>query len=135
MDVHTPEQRHYNMSCIHSKNTKPELKIMRALRKKGIWFTQHRKDVIGKPDIVFLRKKIAVFIDSDFWHGKKHLPKTNQEFWSAKFERNRKRDIEVNEKLSEQGWTILRLSDEEVFKNIDSCLEKILKIIGKIDII
>ena len=83
-DVHTPEQRHYNMSQIRSKNTKPERILMKALRDKGIWFTHHRKDVFGKPDVVFKRKKVAVFVDSDFWHGKKHLPKSNQEFWIPK---------------------------------------------------
>lgn len=132
MDVHTPEQRHYNMSRIHSKNTKPERKLMKALRDKGVWFTHHRKDVFGKPDIVFKRKKIAVFVDSDFWHGRKHLPKSNQEFWSAKFERNRQRDDEVNAKLIEQGWTVIRFSDDEVKKQTDECVVKILIAIGRI---
>ena len=131
MDNRTPEQRRYNMSRIRSKNTKPELKLMKALRDKKIWFTRHRKDVFGKPDVVFKRKKVAVFVDSDFWHGRKHLPKSNQDFWIAKFERNRKRDIEVNTKLAEQGWVVIRLSDEEVKKNIEECLEKIFKTIGK----
>jgi DNA mismatch endonuclease Vsr len=105
---------------------------MKALRDKGVWFTHHRKDVFGKPDIVFKRKKIAVFVDSDFWHGRKHLPKSNQEFWSAKFERNRQRDDEVNAKLIEQGWTVIRFSDDEVKKQTDECVVKILIAIGRI---
>lgn len=131
MDVLTPGQRHYNMSRIRSKNTSPERKLMKALRNKGIWFTHHRKDVYGKPDIVFKRKKIAVFVDSGFWHGKEHLPKSNQEFWIAKFERNRRRDEEVNCKLVSLGWIVIRMSDKEVNKSIEICLEKILTAIGK----
>jgi DNA mismatch endonuclease (patch repair protein) len=130
MDVHTPEQRHYNMSRIRSKNTKPEVKLMKALKEKKIWFTRHRADVFGKPDIVFKRKKIAVFVDSDFWHGRKHLPKSNQEFWIKKFERNRQRDEEVNTKLAEQGWTLIRLSEEEIKKNLEGCIEKIIEAIS-----
>lgn len=133
MDNRTPEQRHENMSHIKSKNTAPERKLMRALRDKGIWFTHHRKDVFGKPDIVFKRKKIAVFVDSDFWHGKKHLPKSNQDFWSAKFDRNRARDIEVNITLTEQGWKVIRFTDEEIKKNLQDCVLTILISIGKIE--
>lgn len=131
MDVHTPEQRHYNMSRIRSKNTKPEQRVMKVLRDKGVWFTRHRTDVTGKPDIVFKRKKIAVFIDSDFWHGKKHLPKSNQDFWIKKLERNRQRDEEVNASLTGQGWTVLRISEEEVKKHFDDCINKILAAIGR----
>lgn len=122
MDNRTPEQRRRNMQNIKQKNTKLELIFMKALREKGIWFTTHRNDVFGKPDIVFKRKKIAVFIDSDFWHGKKHVPKTNQEFWIARFERNRNRDIEVNAKLTEQGWTVLRFTEEEIKKELENSL-------------
>lgn len=130
MDNRTPEQRRRNMQNIKQKNTKLELIFMKALREKGIWFTTHRTDVFGKPDIVFKRKKIAVFIDSDFWHGKKHIPKTNQEFWIARFERNRNRDIEVNAKLTEQGWTVLRFTEEEIKKELENCLHKVLVAVG-----
>lgn len=130
MDNRTPEQRRRNMQNIKQKNTKLELIFIKALREKGIWFTTHRTDVFGKPDIVFKRKKIAVFIDSDFWHGKKHVPKTNQEFWIARFERNRNRDIEVNAKLTEQGWTVLRFTEEEIKKELENCLHKVLVAVG-----
>lgn len=130
MDNRTPEQRRRNMQNIKQKNTKLELIFMKALREKGIWFTTHRTDVFSKPDIVFKRKKIAVFIDSDFWHGKKHVPKTNQEFWIARFERNRNRDIEVNAKLTEQGWTVLRFTEEEIKKELENSLHKVLVAVG-----
>jgi DNA mismatch endonuclease (patch repair protein) len=117
MDNRTPAQRSYNMSRVKSKNTALERKLMKALREKGIWFTHHRADVFGKPDIVFKRKKIAVFIDSGFWHGRKPLPETNKEFWGKKISRNIERDNEVNAKLSEQGWIVIRLDEGEIKKD------------------
>jgi DNA mismatch endonuclease (patch repair protein) len=130
MDNRTPEQRSRNMSRIKSKNTKPELALMKALREKGVWFTHHRTDVMGKPDIVFKRKKVAVFIDSEFWHGKKHLPKSNVEFWQNRFERNRQRDEKVNAELDKQGWIVIRISDAEIKTDIEACAERIIKVIG-----
>lgn len=132
MDKHAPEQRHYNMSQVKSKNTKPEKALMRALRARKIYFTHHRTDVFGKPDIVFKRKKIAVFVDSGFWHGYKSLSETNREFWEKKIGRNVERDKEVNTRLDEQGWTIIRFDENEIKKNLTNCLMKILSAIGKI---
>jgi DNA mismatch endonuclease (patch repair protein) len=68
MDDLTPEQRHKNMSHIRSQNTVPELLVMRELKHRKIYFAKHVMKILGKPDIVFRRKKIVVFIDSDFWH-------------------------------------------------------------------
>jgi len=131
MDNHTPEQRSYNMSRVKSKNTAPERKLMKALRDKGIWFTHHRTDVFGKPDIVFKRKKIAIFIDSGFWHGHKPLPETNKDFWEKKIGRNIERDKEVNTELSGKGWTVIRFGEGEIKRNLDICVAKILFVIGK----
>ena len=108
MDFMTPEQRHRNMCNIKQRNTLPEQVLMKELRKRKIYFTHHCKELPGKPDIVFKRKKVAVFVDSDFWHGKANLPKSNLEFWSKKFEYNRKHDEEVNKKLKDAGWTVFR---------------------------
>jgi len=99
---------------------------MKALRNNGIWFTHHRTDILGKPDIVFKRKKVAVFVDSAFWHGKANIPENNREYWIKKLERNRQRDTEVNSKLAEQGWIIIRLEEHEIKKNLTICLEKIM---------
>ena len=131
MDKHTPEQRRYNMSQVKSKNTKPEKALMKALRERKIYFTHHRTDVFGKPDIVFKRKKVAVFVDSGFWHGYKPLPETNREFWEKKIGRNVERDKEVNAKLGEQGWTIIRFDENEIKKDLDNCIARILSAIGK----
>lgn len=131
MDFMTPEQRHRNMCNIKQRNTLPEQRVMKELRKRKVYFTHHCKDLPGKPDIVFKRKKIAVFIDSEFWHGKANLPKSNSDFWSKKFEYNRKHDAEVNDTLVSRGWTVLRITDKEIKKNLDESINKILRLIGK----
>ena len=131
MDKHTPEQRRYNMSQVKSKNTTPEKILMKALRDKKVYFTHHRADIFGKPDITFIRKKVAVFIDSDFWHGKAKLPETNKEFWEKKIGRNIERDREVTETLQEQGWMVIRLSEADVKRQIDNCVERIISAIAQ----
>lgn len=133
MDFMTPEQRHRNMCNIKQRNTLPEQVLMKELRKRKIYFTHHCKELPGKPDIVFKRKKVAVFADSDFWHGKANLPKSNLEFWSKKFEYNRKHDEEVNKKLKDAGWTVLRFTDKEAKKQTEDCIKKILIAVGKYD--
>jgi len=131
MDIFDKEKRSDIMSRIKQKNTTAERKLFKALRERKIYFTRNRKDVFGTPDVCFKRKKVAVFVDSDFWHGRKSLPKSNQEFWAWKFERNRNYDEKVNATLTEQGWTILRFSENEVKKAVETCVEKILIAIGK----
>jgi DNA mismatch endonuclease (patch repair protein) len=131
MDIFDAQKRSNIMSRIKQKNTTAERLLFKALRKRNIYFTRNRKDVFGTPDVAFKRKKVAVFVDSDFWHGRKKLPKSNQEFWAWKFERNRKRDEEVNIKLKEQGWTVLRFGEDELKKNVETCIETIFSAIGK----
>lgn len=129
MDNLSPEQRHKNMSRIRSKGTKAEEKVMQELRRRKIYFAKHADKIFGKPDIVFRRKKVVVFIDSDFWHGHPEryiMPKTNVEYWMKKIERNRQRDIEVNEKLTEKGWKVIRIWEYDVKKNFESIIEQIL---------
>jgi len=104
------------MSKVKSKNTKCELALCDALKEAGLTnFKKHYK-VLGKPDIAFPEKKLAVFCDSDFWHGKKNVPETNREYWEKKFERNKKRDRKVNVELKKSGWKILRISEKSVLE-------------------
>lgn len=80
---------------------------MEGLRKRRIYFATYASKIKGKPDIVFRRKKVAVFIDSDFWHGHPDrciMPKTNSKYWLQKIAGNKKRDKKVNKKLSDSGW-------------------------------
>lgn len=136
MDNLTKEQRKKNMRNIRSTGTTPERIILRELKKRKIYFAKNVKLIIGKPDIVFRRKKVAVFIDSDFWHGHPErfiMPKTNFEYWSKKIERNKERDREVNEKLKEMNWKVIRFWDYDVKHNLDECLKLILESIDRIN--
>jgi len=139
MDCHTPEQRKRNMQAVKSKGSKIEQTLGKTLWQKGFRYRKNVKSIFGKPDFVFRKYKIAVFCDSEFWHGKdwetkKYEIKSNQEFWYNKIERNIQRDKEVNLQLKNQGWTVLRFWGKEILKNTQSCVEKIEKEIVKISL-
>jgi len=136
MDNLSPSDRHKNMCNIRSKDSIAERIIMQELNRKHIYFAKHVKKIVGCPDIVFRRKRVIVFIDSDFWHmnpKKFIMPKTNVEYWKTKIIRNQARDIFVNKVLSESGWCILRFWESEIKKNKIAVIEKILKAIDRID--
>lgn len=129
MDTLTPEQRKKNMRNIKSKDTKVELILRKALWSKGYRYRKNYTKVKGKPDICFPKIKLAIFCDSDFWHGKKLLegkePETNKEYWIPKLQKNIERDKEVNKYLKEHGWSILRFWEKDVKKNTEDCINKI----------
>ena len=130
MDNLTKEQRRKNMQNIRSKNTTPEKLIMRELRWRKIYFSKYVKSLYGKPDIVFRRKKIVVFIDSDFWHVHPKrfiMPKTNVKYWRGKIARNKKRDTDVNNHFKKAGWKTIRIWEYDVKNNIGKCISRILK--------
>ena len=112
----TPEQRSYTMSRIRSTNTAPEMRVRRELHRRGLRYRVHPRGLPGKPDIVFSKRKIAVFLDGDFWHGwrleqwKHKLSPT----WLAKIERTRARDELHTENLRSAGWQVLRYWEHEV---------------------
>lgn len=103
----------------------------------GLRYRKQCKDVFGKPDFCFKKKKIAIFCDSEFWHGRKYLEgqmfKTNQEYWVNKIKRNITRDEEVNTKLQENGWVVLRFWGIEIEKNINECINIILTVYNTLD--
>lgn len=128
----TSDQIHYNMSRIRGKDTKIEMMLRKELWSRGLRYRKNDKSVTGKPDIAFIGPKIAVFCDSEFWHGydwehKKDEIKTNRDFWIRKIERNMERDIEVNTILKEQGWRVLRFWGKEIQKNLEECADIIEK--------
>ena len=115
------------MRRIRSKDTSIEIKLRKALWHRGFRYQKNCKGIIGKPDICFKGKKVAIFCDSEFWHGKyltegKYIPKTNTEYWIPKITRNIERDKEVNAILTEQGWIVLRFWQKEIEKDIGTCL-------------
>jgi DNA mismatch endonuclease Vsr len=136
MDKLNLEQRRKNMQAVKSKNSKIELAIGKSLWANGLRYRKNNKTVYGKPDFTFKKLKIAIFCDSEFWHGKdwinrKNDIKSNKEFWIPKIERNIQRDIEVNEKLLKEGWIVLRFWGNEILKNLSSCTNLIIKTIDE----
>ena len=130
----TKEQITYNMKMVRNKDSKIELKLRNALWEKGYRYRKNVKSVYGHPDIAFIGKKIAVFCDSEFWHGydwenRKHDFKSNQDFWIPKIERNIKRDNEVTEELRLSGWTVIRFWGKDITKRLNYCIDMIMKAI------
>lgn len=136
MDNLTKEQRHKNMLHIRSNNTKPEIILRKALWHRGIRYRKNYKGLPGKPDIVITRCKIAIFVDGDFWHGKNmdvidNQIQSNRSYWLPKIRRNKKRDEEVNDALTEQGWIVLRFWESDIKKQLESCIAQILEYVPK----
>lgn len=128
-DVHSPEQRSYNMSQIRSCGTKPELLIRSALWRRGFRY-RVRTNLPGKPDIVFSGRKLVIFIDGCFWHGcPEHfqLPATRQEFWRHKIEANRSRDSKVDRLLQEAGWQVYRVWEHEIRRSPEEVVATIVQ--------
>lgn len=127
----TPEQRRKNMQAIKCRDTSIELALRKALWKKGIRYRKNYKLLIGKPDIVITKYKIAVFCDSDYWHGydwenRSRRIKSNRDYWIPKIERNMERDKEVNESLERDGWLVLRFWEWQIRRQLDECVAEIL---------
>lgn len=118
---------------IKSKNTSIEVKLGKAMWSAGLRYRKNCKDIFGKPDFCFKNKKIAIFCDSEFWHGKKYLEgerfKTNADFWETKIKRNIERDREVNGRLKSEGWIVLRFWGREIKKEMENILIKIENIL------
>lgn len=131
-DVLTKEQRHRNMSNIKSKDTKIECILRKALWEQGIRYRKNYNAIPGKPDIAITKYKIAVFCDSEFFHGKnwdllkRRLSKgDNGDFWTNKISKNILRDNDVNKQLYAMGWTVLRFWGEDIKKHTEDCVRAI----------
>lgn len=136
MDVLTPEQRTKNMKAIRSKDTKMEVLLAKTLWSKGVRYRKNDRSIFGTPDLSIKKYKIAVFVDSEFFHGKdwekeKHRIKTNRDFWWKKIEGNIRRDQTVNQFLVDKGWKVIRFWSKEVHKNVNLCVDKILSEISE----
>lgn len=127
-DVFSKQKRSEIMSKIRGKNTKVEVLVFRELRRRGIYFQKHYKRAPGNPDIALPRKKIAVFIDGDFWHGyrygkiKNRLPKV---YWRAKIEANILRDNRNRRTLRKMGWRVLRVWEHQIVKKNYKTIDRI----------
>lgn len=129
-DVLTKKQRSFNMSQIKSKDTKPELLLKKVLSLNKIRNFRTGYPLPGKPDVVFTKSKLAIFIDGCFWHKCPECfvkPATRSKFWQEKIKGNIRRDKQVNEKIRSLGWQVLRFWEHE----INSKPEKVVKNIAK----
>ena len=124
----TPEQRSYCMSRIKGKDTGLEMRVRSALHRRGLRFRKHVKDLPGKPDVVFRKARVAVFVDGDFWHGYRFPSWEDKvsDFWKKKINRNRERDTANHRKLRQMEWTVIRLWQHEVEEDFDACIDRIL---------
>jgi DNA mismatch endonuclease (patch repair protein) len=129
MDNLTKDQRKKNMTRIRSEDTKMEVRVRSALHRRGLRFRKNVRTLVGKPDIVFPSTRVAVFLDSCFWHQCRYhsnLPKTRMSYWLPKLARNKIRDKAVKRELRKQGWTVLRFWEHQIQNDIDGCVNKIV---------
>lgn len=131
------------MAAVHSRDTRPEMRLRKALFARGYRYRVHYRSVAGKPDIAFPRKQVAIFVDGDFWHGNSWKARgfksleaqfrawNNPEFWIAKVKSNIARDRKVNRELSRQGWIVLRVWESQLAESFQSCLRSITRTIQK----
>ena len=132
MDNLTKEQRHKNMVNIKSKDTSIEVCLRKALWERGMRYRKNYDKIPGKPDIALTKYKIAIFCDSEFFHGKDwevlkpRLEKSNNsDYWIHKISRNMERDDEVNKQLLFMGWTVIRFWGKDILKRTDECVKVI----------
>lgn len=130
MDVLTKAQRRRAMQAIKASGTGIEMAMRKALSKEGLRYRLNAKNILGKPDFAFVREKIAVFCDSEFWHGKgwkrkKLRIKTNKKFWQNKIEGNIRRDRIVTRGLKKEGWKVLRFWGKNIDSDAGACADKV----------
>lgn len=122
------------MARIRSRHTTPEKLLRSALWRSGLRYRLHMRTPVGRPDIVFVRQKIAIFIDGCFWHGcPRHYvrPQTREDFWSNKLIENVTRDRRQTLELENQGWLVIRVWEHEVFENLQSIVSVVQKTLAE----
>jgi len=130
-DTLSKEQRRRNMQAIRSQS-KLENLVSRELWKRGIRFRKNDKSLFGKPDISIKKYRVAIFIDSCFWHACElhgNRPKSNQEYWDKKLARNKNRDVEVNEYYKKNNWHFKRIWEHEIKESLDEVVNSLVDFI------
>ena len=122
------------MSSIKAKNTKPELIVRNLLRKKGLKNYRLHPKIIGRPDIAFMKRKVAIFIHGCYWHScpkcSLPIPKSNTQFWLNKFIQNIERDNRKEEELRAGGWEVLILWECQIKHSPENIINQIYKHLG-----
>lgn len=127
---YTSKERSKLMGKIKGLDTKPELKLRKALWKLGYRYRKNVRNLPGTPDIVIKKVKLIIFVDGGFWHGfnweeKKYKIKTNRDFWIPKIERNMQRDKSVTQKFEGEGWQVILLWEHEIKNDFENCISQI----------
>ena len=130
MKKESPEHTRKKMQAVKNSVSKIETALAKALWNRGHRYRKNDRSVFGTPDLTFKQLRIAIFVDSEFWHGKnwevrKYDHKSNQQFWYEKIENNIMRDKIVNQNLKENGWYILRFWGKDIEGNLNECVKKI----------
>ncbi len=130
----TPELRSFIMRQIKSKDTRPEMMVRRLVFGLGYRYRLHRKTLPGRPDLAFIAKKKAIFVNGCFWHGHacpngQRVPRTNTDFWVQKITRNKARDAASLKGLAELGWQALTIWECEM-KDADALRRRIVEFLG-----
>lgn len=131
----SPDITHKIMSAVKSKDTRPEVALRKELFRRGMRFRKNMKTLRGKPDIVFTRVKLVVFCDGDFWHGHNWAIRGYGSFeremeryspqWASKIRNNVVRDNRITQELADAGWTVLRIWESDIKKNVKSCADRV----------
>lgn len=131
----TVEQRKKLMSKVKTKDTDLEVAVRSQLHRRGLRFRKHVKTLPGKPDVVFPKSRVAVFIDGDFWHGHNYeeLKPKLAPFWQEKIGKNIERDNRNFAALEEMGWTVVRVWKHEIKRDLDSVVDKIIAAVKNIE--
>lgn len=132
-DIMSPETRSRVMARIKGKGTKPELAIATLLRAEGLEFESHARDLPGRPDFILRERQVAIFCDGDFWHGWR-FPTWRlklSEKWEEKIGANRRRDARNHRRLRDLGWTVVRLWEHQIERDLDACLARIASAVDR----
>lgn len=137
VDILTHEQRSARMGRVRQTGTDIELRLRHALWATGLRYrVKAASSLPGRPDIVFVTAKVAIFVDGCFWHGcplHGTKPASNAIFWSEKIRRNQQRDQQVDDKLSAAGWRVVRVWEHEVKKDLTGCVSRIRAVVQTAD--
>jgi DNA mismatch endonuclease (patch repair protein) len=131
----SPEKRSALMARIKGRNTGPEQMVAAAFAGWGLEWEGHARDLPGRPDFVFRRAKVAVFVDGDFWHGWRFPQWRDKlsEKWEAKIDGNRRRDARNRRLLRRMGWKVVRFWEHQVTADIDACVARVVRLLGETD--
>jgi DNA mismatch endonuclease, patch repair protein len=125
----SPSQRSAHMALIKQRDSRAELTLRRALFREGLRFRVADRRLTGTPDVTFVRARVAVFVDSAFWHGKLRPERMGRlpKWWQVKLTRNAARDVRVSRKLRREGWKVIRFSEEAVLSDVRAAASRVVR--------